>query len=351
MAIAAGLLGLGLVAVNVAWPAAFGVFIAIGGVIGAIVVLYEVRLTKRIAQAEFIRDLQSGFASDQNICDLWRKLLLHEEITMADRPMVSSYLTFFETLHLLLSRGALELQLTDNLFRNRFFTAIGDKGVLDTALIRHAGAFSNIHNLITTWHDYLLTNGFPIHPGYYSYVRAITEAKGYDVVRLDPTDLPALEHLQTRVLESLGDDSVLRANTGQMLKECLADHVTLGIVESGELVAAAILYDAGTSGESIRGYLTSDPVDRGHSINLKLVLVLPGHRRGGLARALIELLEHEAAERRKDEIMCTIHPRNTASKSLFTSLGYERVGRVDTEYGRRDVYGRALPPLSARWAR
>ena len=67
-AIAAGLFALGLIAVNVLWPAAFGVFIAIGGTIGALVVVYEVRLTKRLAQAEFIRDLQTSFAPTPTSC-------------------------------------------------------------------------------------------------------------------------------------------------------------------------------------------------------------------------------------------------------------------------------------------
>ncbi|MFT4299980.1 MAG: hypothetical protein QM597_10130 [Aeromicrobium sp.] len=97
--------GVGLIVISATWPEAFGVFIAIGGVVGALMVLYEVRLTKQIAQAEFIRDLQSGFASDENIGTLWKKLLLKEPITEADRPLVSSYLTFFETLHLLVSRA------------------------------------------------------------------------------------------------------------------------------------------------------------------------------------------------------------------------------------------------------
>ncbi len=351
IAIVAGMFGLGLIAINVVWPAAFGVFIAVGGVIGALMVLYEVRLTKRIAQAEFIRDLQSGFTSDANIGELWRKLLLKEAVTADDRFIVSSYLTFFETLHLLLAKGALELPLTDDLFRNRFFTAIGDKGVLDTALIRQAGAFANIHDLIETWHAYLLGNGIPIHPGYYSYVHSLTEAKGYQLTRLGPDDLPALMDLQERVIDTLTEDAWLRANTDVMLKECLTDHVALGVRHAGELVAAAVLYDGATTDENIRKYFTDDAAALGRAVNLKLVLALPEHRRAGLARALVELLEQRATDLGKGEVLCTIHPKNEPSRSLFTLLGYRRVGRVSTSYGKRDVFARPLPALSARWAR
>ena len=135
----AALVILSLLGIHTVWPDAFGVFVAVAGAIGALVVLYEVRLTKRIAQAEFIRDLQTGFSSDENIGALWRKLLLKEPIPVEDRALISSYLTFFETLGLLLDRGAIELKLVDDLFRNRFFTAVGNPDILRQTLISQAG--------------------------------------------------------------------------------------------------------------------------------------------------------------------------------------------------------------------
>ncbi|SOE02267.1 GNAT family N-acetyltransferase [Blastococcus haudaquaticus] len=349
--VAAALFALSVLAVNILWPAAFGVFIAVGGVVGALVVVYEVRLTKRLAQAEFIRDLQTGFASDANIGALWRKLLLKEEVVAADRPLVSSYLTFFETLHLLVRKGALDLALTDDLFRNRFFTAVGNKGVLETALVKEAGSFANIHALIESWHGHLLHHKIPMHPGYYGYVQALTEAKGYEITRLGPADLPDLEHLQSEVLSTIKDDSWLRANTDVMLKECLIDHITLGARQHGTLVAAAILYDGGGTDESIKHYFTDEAEALQDSINLKLVLALPEHRKKGLARALVELLEQQATDLGKKEIMCTVHPDNTASQSLFRLLGYHKVDSVSTSYGKRVVLRRKLPVLNKRWAR
>jgi ribosomal protein S18 acetylase RimI-like enzyme len=351
LAITAGLFLAGLIAVSSIWPAAFGIVITIGGAGGALVVIYEVRLTKRLAQAEFIRDLQTGFAGDANICELWRKLLLDEAVTAEDRPLVSSYLTFFETLHLLLSRKALDLSLTDDLFRNRFFTAVGDKGVLDTALIRQAGSFSNIHDLIELWYRHLLQEGIPIHPGYYSYVEALTEAKGYAWARLEADDLQDLLELQERVIDSLGDHDQLRANTDVMLKACLVEHTTLGLRSGGELVAAAILFDGAGGSESLRRHLRHTEADLDTSVNLKVVLVDARHRRMGLGRSLIELLEKEAVKAGKTEILCTIHPKNDASRALFDRLSYQPLGKADTTYGRREIYGRTLPDATRCWAR
>lgn len=340
-----------LIAINALWPATFGLVVAIGGAIGAMVVIYEVRLTQRIAQAEFVRDLQSGFASDRNICKLWKKLLLEEEITPKDRPLVSSFLTFFETLHLLLAKGALELSLTDELFRNRFFTAIGDKGIQEMALIGKAGSFGNVHDLIETWHEYLLDQHIPVHQGYYSYIQALVEAKGFELVRIEEQDLPDLIDLQEQVLDSLEEKSQLRANTEVMLKECVTEHFTLGLRRAGDLVAAAALFDGGTTDESIRRYFTEDQGELELSVNLKLVLTLPGHRRAGLGRTLVELLEQHASEAGKTNITCTIHPKNASSKSLFGRLGYEPEGAIKTKYGRREVFAKTLPTPDSRWTR
>lgn len=351
MATAAGLFALGLIAINTLWPAAFGVSIAIAGVVGALMVVYEVRLTKRLAQAEFIRDLQSGFASDANIGELWRKLLLKEEVSLRDRALVSSYLTFFETLHLLLRKDALDLDIADDLFRNRFFTAVGDKGVLETALVKEAGSFANIHDLIATWHDFLIDRGRPMHPGYFRYVQAVVEAKGYEVVRLGENDLAALEELQEHVLGGMPDDSWLRANTTAMLRECLVSHTTMGARWSGQLVAAAVLYDGRDTDENIKHYFTDDPDRLTGAINVKVVFSHPAHRKSGLSRTLVELLEREADGANKVELLCTIHPKNKPSESMFRSLGYKKVGVVSTSYGKRSVLVRQLPRLDKRWAR
>lgn len=339
----------GLLMVSRFWPAAFNVVVAAAGTIAALLVVYEVRLTKRLAQAEFIRDLQTSFSSDANIGEIWRKLLLEEEITGAHRGMVSSYLTFFETLHLLIDKGNLDMSLTEDLFRNRFFKAVGNQGILETALVKEAGSFANIHDLIVKWHDHLLAHDIPIHPGYYGYITAVTEAKGYRIVRLGESDLEDLTKLQAEVLQNLEDKSLLRENTDEMLLSCLSDHVTLGVRFDDALVAAAILYDAGDSDEMIKH--RDRPKNLKDTVNLKSVLAVPAHRQKGLARTLVELLEQEAVEMGKSEVVCTIHPKNKASRSLFGLLGYRRVDSIPTSYGKRLVYARSLPPVDKRWAR
>lgn len=382
----------GLICVDLIWPDGFTVFIAIGGTLGALMVLYEVRLTKQIAQAEFIRDLQSSFASDQNIVELWRKLQLDEEITAADRPLMSSYLTFFETVYLLQDRGALDLSLTDDLFRNRFFTAVGHPVIVRETLMKTVGAFTNIHALIALWYDHLLQKKKPIPPGYYSYLLAVLEARGFQLIDLEESRIDDLMNLQRTVLDGLGENNWLRENTREMLLECLtreagtpgvrateahhahrsvadADgpvavgsgvassepdaaspvrrHRAIGVVKGDALVAAGILYDGGVGEESIKHYFTSDEAAMRETINLKLILADPAYRRHRLGATIVKLLEHEAATARRKEILCTIHPKNVPSMRLFSSLGYRRIGKARTQYGERVVFSRNITTIDA----
>lgn len=350
----------GMVGVNTMWPTGFSTFVAIGGAVGALMVLYEVRLTKAIAQAEFIRDLQTSFATDSQVMALWSKMLRGEEITAHDRPLMSSYLTFFETIYLLQIRGALDLGMIDDLFRNRFFTAVGHPAVLEHALLKSASAFVNIHALIDEWYRYIASCGVPLHPGYFAYLRSVAASKGLEIRELDVADIDALMGLQGAVMAAMPDRRWLRENSRESFLDCLgggraravdavADsdagvtgHLVLGAWSEGKLVSAAILFDPGDGPESIKRYLTDDSAALADAVNLKLVLADPSYRRARGGTVLVKLLEERVYEMGRAEILCTIHPRNAASIGLFTSLGYSRVGRARASYGSRAIYSRRI---------
>ena len=332
-------------------PRAFTVALAIGGLIGAVVVLYEVRLTKRIAQAEFIRLLNDGFVGDSNTTELWRKLLVGESIGQADRHLTSAYLTFFETLRVLMGRGVIDFALVDDLFRNRFFRAVGNPGIQSTALLAQRESFVNVHHLLEDWRKYLRSKRIRLPDGYYSYASARLAAEGFDLQRLAGSDLEDLLALQDDVLAHIQGPS-LRTNSPETFRDCLENQFVLGARREGRLVAAGILLDVGQDDENIQTYLTQDSDVIQSSCNLKLVLVAPSSRGFGVAKLMVEQLEREASLRGHRHILCTIHPKNKPSQRLFRGLGYRRRKRVVTSYGVRYVFEFDLPaPLSTRrWA-
>ena len=320
------------------------ILITVASVSGGILALYEIHYARRIAESGFIRDLNTTFTSDEAISELWRRLLLSESITNDHRINISSYFTFFETLYLLMKRGVLRHEMIDDLFRNRFFTAIGNEDIQNIALISNREAFRNVYALTTSWADYLRVKGIPPHPGYQKYLLASTEAAGFQIIQIGSVSLDKLLALQHRVISSIENSSWLRANDEQTLLACLTDHYCLGAVRpNGELVAVAIMYDGGVGDECIIRHITKDVIRQEASANIKLVLVDPKYRRAGLGRSLVEAIEIYAIEKGKHELACTVHSRNRASRHLFESLGFRRIKRVNTTYGSRQIYTRKIP--------
>ena len=311
---------------------------------GGILALHELHYARRIAESEFIRDLNTAFTGDEAITELWRRLLLDEPITSIHRLNISSYFTFFETLFLLMERGVLRFGMVDDLFRNRFFTAIGNPEIQKIALISNHEAFRNVHALTRSWSNYLRKNCYAPHPGYLRYLLASMEAAGFQIAPIGPEALGNLLDLQNRVIAEIEDSKLLRINDEQALLSCLREQYCLGAIRpTGELVAVVIMYIAGDNEEPLLSHISKDLMRQKTSANVKLILVDPKYQRSGLGKSLLEALEIHAIQQGKGDLACTVHPRNRASKHLFASLGFERRKRVVTEYGSRYIYTRRLP--------
>jgi RimJ/RimL family protein N-acetyltransferase len=309
------------------------------GATGALVVLYEVHHTKRIAQATFVRDLNTAFCSDSSVFGLWEKLLLNTAINREDRAQISSYLTFFETIHLLLTRRVIDFNLVDNLFRNRFFTAIGDPNIQTIALMSEADSFVNIHDLADQWSRFLRRQGSNQHPGYLRYLEGKLRRQGFLIERMGPESIDDILAIQSDIHETLKHDEWLRSNDRDVWHDSLKEHHTIGIRnQDSRLVAVAVLYDAGMGPESIAKYVESDSRLVENSVNLKIVLVSPDERQRGLGRAIVQLAANIAKTNGKFMIYCTIHRDNKPSKKLFESLGYQKIRNVETMYGKRDIH-------------
>lgn len=339
LAVTLSIIALGLIAAFALKRELFGVLAGVIGATGALVVLYEVHHTKRIAQATFVRDLNTAFCSDSSIFGLWEKLLLNVPISRENRAQISSYLTFFETIHLLLTRRVIDFNLVDNLFRNRFFTAIGDPNIQTIALMSDADSFVNIHDLADQWSRFLRRQGSSQHPGYFRYLEGELQRRGFSTERMATESIDDILKIQSEIYQTLKHDEWLRSNDRDVWHDSLRDHHTIGIRnKDSQLVAVAVLYDAGNGPESIAQYVEPNTSRNQNSINLKIVLVSPNARQQGLGRAIVQLATHIAKLNGKLEIYCTIHRNNKPSKKLFESLGFKKVGQVVTKYGKRDIH-------------
>lgn len=92
--------------------------------LGVICIGYELEMSQRIQEAQFIFELNHAFV--ENAC--YAKV--YDKLEMADRMQkevklktieISNYLTFFETMYLLLQERVIEIETLDDLFAYRFF--------------------------------------------------------------------------------------------------------------------------------------------------------------------------------------------------------------------------------------
>jgi ribosomal protein S18 acetylase RimI-like enzyme len=163
-------------------------------------------------------------------------------------------------------------------------------------------------------------------------------AKGVELSQLRVADLDDMLELQDEVISSLQDQALLCRSSIESLLDCLDKHFVLGAREDGRLVAAGILLDAGQDATNIQRHLTEDADIIEASGNIELILVAPRSRGLGVAKLIVELLGREASARHLRYVLCTIHPNNEPSQSLFGGLGYQRRKRVTTSYGARYVF-------------
>jgi ribosomal protein S18 acetylase RimI-like enzyme len=94
---------------------------------------------------------------------------------------------------------------------------------------------------------------------------------------------------------------------------------------AGEDLAAAT-FIAGEGGTDIglaRIFAEPDPPGRVHLVSM---WVDPGHRRRGVARALIGRAIRWASEDQADEMILWVADRNAAARRLYEGIGFQRTG-------------------------
>lgn len=144
-------------------------FETIGLVFSLFVAIRQLGDSKEIARAQFLTDLNKSFVENEEYAKLYNALqdcldgkcekcaeCKEQDKCLLDIPKgtVSNYLTFFETINLLIESKVLTLEVIDNLFAYRFFLAVHSKFVQESKIIPQPENFVNIFRLERKWLDY-----------------------------------------------------------------------------------------------------------------------------------------------------------------------------------------------------
>ncbi len=144
-------------------------FEAVGLVFSLFVAIRQLGDSKEIARAQFLTELNKSFVENPEYTKLYNALQdcvdgkcqykaeceeQNKCLLAIPKGTVSNYLTFFETINLLVEGKVLTLEVIDNLFGYRFFLAVHSKFVQESKIIPQPENFVNIFKLERKWLDY-----------------------------------------------------------------------------------------------------------------------------------------------------------------------------------------------------
>lgn len=129
-------------------------------------ILAQLLEVKRIQEAEFVIHLNQTFVDNEEYAKMYKELEKsdkEQKIPELSRVEVSNYLTFFETIYLLVNNGSVKMRTLDDLFGYRFFLAIHNETVQKIKLVESPYNFRNIYYLESIWMEYRKKKGLLIY--------------------------------------------------------------------------------------------------------------------------------------------------------------------------------------------
>lgn len=150
---------------------AISAFETIGLIISLIIAVRQLNDSKEIARADFLVELNRAFTESEGNLELYSALqsCIDNDCVLEKgcggstealcqlripKVTVSNYLTFFETIYLLLCNGVISFDMIDDLFGYRFFLAVHSKFVQQMKLAPQPENFKNIFCLEYEWMKY-----------------------------------------------------------------------------------------------------------------------------------------------------------------------------------------------------
>lgn len=132
--------------------------------VSAFFVVIQLKDTKKIQEAEFILNLNQAFVDNEQYASVYTKL--ENRTGTEENPTyieISNYLTFFETVYLLLKEEVITINVLDDLFGYRFFLAVHNEQVQNMKLVTSPKNFRNIYWLEKAWMSYREEQGLNIY--------------------------------------------------------------------------------------------------------------------------------------------------------------------------------------------
>lgn len=143
-----------------------GILSLVIAAIGIIFVIAQMEEAKKLQESEFIVHLNQSFVDNAGYAEMYvelEKSKRKNKKPKISRIDISNYLTFFETMYILLENKAIKMGTLDDLFEYRFFIAVHNETVQKEKLVNEAYNFRNIYYLEKRWMQYRRKHGLSIY--------------------------------------------------------------------------------------------------------------------------------------------------------------------------------------------
>lgn len=323
-------------------------------VVGIILTLVEIGDTRRLQEADFLVTLNQTFVENETYTKIYDFLESkryktddYKNIKLKSSE-VSQYLTFFETLYVLVKEQAVTIDDFDDLFGYRFFLAVYDDDIRQLKL-RHYNNFINIYDLEERWFNYRVDRGKPILGKYYKVTdksglqkyKEEIDSKRYNNMYLrscNSDDLEEILNFQDEIFYSIDHEDWLRKNDKEMFNKCLTKpNITFGLFDNNDdFIALSIMY-ASKDDEDLSRSLKKHNVEK--SANFKLIIVKKEFRGISIMKSLLWQVERYAYSQGYTHLCATTSKDNIYSIDNLEDCGFE-YDSSQIKYGnlQRDIY-------------
>ena len=289
----------------------------------------------------------------------------------------ATYLSFFETMYVILATETLDIGLVDEMYRYRFFAMCNNPMIQASELLPLGYQYPNVLDLYDLWSEHIRRQycgveqdgsfaeaiplaEYDLHRRYQLYRFAMNpsrprrirfvngKADKIELVcrLLVPADLEAVKAFQENVLAGIPDndtENLFEALTEAELCEALAGQYCVGFYEEERLAAllSVIPYPKHTS-NLLCDLEEWDGEDRNKNMVVDCVLVDEAYRGFGIQRNQLFLAEC-MARRLEIPLLCAVaSPKNFYSIRNFIKTGYRNVATMPKYHSTRSYFVKEL---------
>ncbi len=299
-------------------------------VMSVVLILIELNEAQNLSEGSFVTGLSDSFNNNESIMEIYKKLELGHKITDDDTVDIVAYLTYFETLYVLLKKGAVDISLIDDLFAYRFKLALNNPDIRRISLVRYDYAYVNIYTLEKKWCAYKKQESIlEKHNPNYPIILRGNKMKKNDIMYRQATsdDAEEIHSLMLQVYNNLGDKSIYVCDDLDYVRSCLSGG-GFGVVacnKEKKIVGSFIMRYPGDSADNLGRDIGLPEEELCKVVHMESAVVLPEYRGNGIQQKMLCYAEELIDKGRYRYFMSTVSPDNPASFRSLEKNGYRHI--------------------------